>query len=86
METTTELQPVNSSKPVSHVRLGLISASIWENPGPNGPRHSVTFERRYKDEGGTWRSSQSYDENELLVLARVVAEAFDELLRRRGWR
>lgn len=85
METQTSFPPTTSTKPVAHVRLGRISASIWENPGPNGPRYAVTFERRYQDAEG-WKSSQSYSGSELLMLAKVADKAHDEVMRLRSER
>lgn len=82
METKTEPQTVNSNKPVSHVRLGRIAASIWENSGPNGPIYAVTFERRYQDADG-WKTSHSYSGSELLLLAKVADKAHDEVMRLR---
>ena len=65
--TTTPPTPEQGNKPVARLRYGLISASIWENTGPNGPIYAVSFERRYQDAEG-WKNSQSYSGSELLVL------------------
>ena len=35
--------------PAAKIRVGLITASIWENTNEKGTFHNVTFERRYKD-------------------------------------
>jgi hypothetical protein len=57
--------------PVDKVRIGLITASIWENTNDKGTFHNVTFERRYND-GGQWKSSHSYGFNDLLDLAKAA--------------
>ena len=38
--------------PADKVRVGLITASIWENKTEKGTFHNVTFERRYRDAEG----------------------------------
>jgi hypothetical protein len=59
------------SKPEAEVRIGGVKAAIWKNETDKGPRHSVTFERIYKD-GDTWGSSSSFSGDELLVLSKVA--------------
>lgn len=49
METTNETQPTSGNAPVHKVRMGLIEANIWRNEGKNGPYHTVSFERRFRD-------------------------------------
>ena len=58
--------------PVAKVRVGLISASIWENPTDKGVFHNVTFERRYRDGEGKWQSTHSYGTGDLLELAKCA--------------
>ena len=52
--------------PFAKLRLGLLSASIWERTTDNGTFHTVTFERRYRDIKGEWHSTPSFDKNNLL--------------------
>ncbi len=67
MNTNTKPQPVD------HVRIGAISAAIWENQTENGVRHGVTIERLYRDaESGKWKSSSTFNRDDLLVLAKVA--------------
>jgi len=59
--------------PVDHVRLGAIQAAIWANETDSGLRYSVTFERRYFDaKAEEWKSSGSYNRDDLLVLAKAA--------------
>lgn len=80
MTTTTPPTPEQGKQPVVRLRYGRIHASVWENAGPNGPRHTVTFERRYQDAAGTWQSSHSYNAGELLLLAKAADRAHDFVL------
>jgi hypothetical protein len=60
-------------KPVHEIRLGRVRAAVWENEGPRGVRHSVTFTRLYKDEKtGLWADSTGFGRDDLLVLAKVA--------------
>jgi len=61
-----------SSKPVHELRLGRLKAAIWENPTENGVRYNVTVARLYKDEGGSWKSTDSFGVDQLLALAKLV--------------
>jgi hypothetical protein len=65
--------------PVAKVRIGLITASIWENKTDKGTFHNVTFERRYKD-GDQWKSSHSYNTGDLLELAKAADLAHTKIL------
>ena len=66
--------------PVAKVRVGLISASIWENPTEKGNFHNVTFERRYRDSEGNWHSTHSYGLDDLLTLAKVADLAHTKII------
>jgi hypothetical protein len=66
--------------PVAKVRVGLISASIWERGSEQGTFYAVTFERRYRDKDGNFNSSHSYDAPDLLVLAKVADLAHTKIL------
>ena len=65
--------------PVAKVRVGLITASIWENKTDKGNFYNVTFERRYKD-GDQWKSSHSYNTGDLLELAKAADLAHTQIL------
>jgi hypothetical protein len=66
--------PNSGRKPVQTIRLGAIKAAIWENAVGDGIRHSVSLCRLYKD-GDTWKTSESYGRDDLLVLAKVADQA-----------
>lgn len=68
-----------AQKPVAKIRIGLINGSIWERKTENGTFYGVTFERRYRD-GETFKSSHSYNADDLLVLAKVADLAHTKIL------
>ena len=61
-------------QPVHEVRLGSVKCAIWENKTDSGTRFNVTVSRIYKD-GETWKSTESFGRDDLLVLAKVVDQA-----------
>jgi hypothetical protein len=68
------------NSPVAKVRVGLITASIWENPTDKGTFYNVTFERRYRDAEGNWKSSHSYNADDLLALAKAADLAHTKIV------
>lgn len=63
--------------PIARIRVGSITASIWERQGKKRPFHTVTFERSYKNAQGEWQAAQSYDPATLAQL-RVAAKLAHE--------
>ena len=75
--TTDIRQPGN--KPVDKVRIGNITAAIFENTGQKGTFYSVKLERGYKD-GETWKNTDSLGRDDLLVAAKALDKAHDRIL------
>ena len=46
-----DASPQPGNKPVDKIRIGNVTANIWNNPSEKGDFHTVTFERNYKGEG-----------------------------------
>ena len=59
--------------PVNEIPDGLLRAAIWQHEGDYGPRYSITFRRRYKDENGDWNDSYSFGPDDLLPLGELRA-------------
>ena len=66
----------NTNRPINEVRYGSIKVVIWRNPTANGHMHNVTVARLYKD-GDDWKESHSFGQDDLLVLAKALDNAFD---------
>jgi hypothetical protein len=75
-----EAAETKKAAPVAKVRVGLITASIWENPTEKGTFYNVTFERRYRDAEGNWKSSHSYNADDLLSLAKAADLAHTKIV------
>ena len=71
----------SAKPPVAKLRIGLLSASIWERTTDKGTFHTVTFERRYRDANGDWHSTQGFDKGNLLTLAKLADQADTEIAR-----
>ncbi len=61
-----------AARPVHEVRLGRIKIAIWENDTQNGARYRAKPSRLYKDDGDQWKDTQSFDRDDLLLLAKVA--------------
>ena len=59
------------SKPVKHIRLGTLSASIWKRSGTKGDFHTVNFQRSWKD-GKEWKNGDSFNRDDLLTVAKLA--------------
>jgi hypothetical protein len=80
MTTNTETKKA----PVAKIRVGAVTASIWENTTDKGTRPSVSFQRSYKDSEGKWHNLDSYGIAELLELAKAADLAHTQLLAARS--
>jgi hypothetical protein len=85
MSNTKKNEAAETKKaPVDKVRVGLITASIWANETEKGTFHNVTFERRYRDGDGNWKSSHSYNADDLLSLAKAADLAHTRIVELRS--
>jgi hypothetical protein len=81
---TNTNQAAETKKPVAKVRVDLINASIWKNQTDKGTFYNVTFENRYRDGEGNWKSSHSYTANDLLALAKAADLAHTKIIELRN--
>ncbi|MCA9469444.1 MAG: hypothetical protein KC643_28925 [Nitrospira sp.] len=70
-------------KPLHHIRIGAVRASIWEQPSEKGPFLTVTFSRSYKDKADHWQNGHSYLGHDLEALMDCALEAKDWMRRYR---
>lgn len=80
LNNTNKNETEIKNPPVAKVRVGLITASIWENRTEKGMFHNVTFQRRYRDAEGNWKSSHSYNLDDLLALAKAADLAHTKIV------
>ncbi len=60
-----------TNQPAHKVKIGLITATIWDNDG----FHSVDVTRSYKTGDGDWKNTTSFAQGDLLNLAKVAERA-----------
>ncbi len=69
------------SHPEQKFSAGAVSASVWANEntvdGKVIKNHSVTFQKRYKDTDGQWKSSSSLMDRDLPNAMVVLAKAYE---------
>ena len=75
----------SKNEPAARVKLSSIQASVWRNQSPDGKTfYSTTFDRRYKDKDGAWKSSDSFSGDQLLLLAKAADLAHTEEMKLRA--
>ena len=82
--TKNETAEMKKSAPVAKIRVDLINASIWKNTTDKGTFYNVTFENRYRDSEGNWKSGHSYAAGDLLALAKAADLAHSKIIELRA--
>jgi len=73
-----------SAKPAAKVAIYPITAAIWRNENEGRAFYSATFERSYRDDGGNWKSTGTFNSGDLLLLAKVADLAHTEISKLRS--
>jgi hypothetical protein len=66
-------------RPVAEVSVGPIHAAIWRNENQGEPFYNTSFEARYKDGQGEWKTTKSFSQMDLLALAKCADLAYDKI-------
>lgn len=75
----------SSKQPAARFNLHPISAAIWRNQNAEGAVfYSVTIQRRYRDAQGNWKSSDSFNEGDLLLAGKALDLAHTEISKLRA--
>jgi hypothetical protein len=69
MTSTTDAS--TKTKPAHKIRDGAIEVAIWRNDSDKGVWYSVTTRRSYK-QNEEWKDADSYGQDDLLVLAKLL--------------
>ncbi|MEM8500654.1 MAG: hypothetical protein AAF542_21750 [Pseudomonadota bacterium] len=74
-----------NKKPVLNINDGTVSASIWRNETEDGKVYfNATVKNAYKGNDENWHDTNSYNNDQLLKLARVANKAYDAALELRA--
>ena len=74
-----------SNLPEKRFSTGAINVTVWRNQGTNKTTgeateyRTVSFDRRYKDKQGEWKSTNSLRINDLPKAVVVLSKAFEYL-------
>ena len=61
-----------SQTPVDKIQLGRLQAAIWKNVDQDGRIfYTYSTDRRYKDDAGNWKSTNSYSHGDALLNAKL---------------
>jgi hypothetical protein len=73
-----------NNKPIRKFEVGGVSAAVWENEisTSSGDKtvERVTFDRRYKDKDGQWKSTGSFNASDLPRLRLAIEKAYEWLV------
>jgi len=73
-----------TQRPSVKFRAGQVSCALWENEVTVNGNPTIVLrasvERRYKDAGGSWRSSNSFSRNELFLAVWCMQRALDVMI------
>ena len=84
MSNSNENTETKKAGPFAKVRVGLINANVWKNTNDKGTFYNVTFENRYRDGEGNWKSGHSYAAGDLLALAKAADLAHSKIIELRA--
>ncbi len=76
----SDTNETRKNAPVAKVNVGLQTASIWKNESEGRAFYNVTFDRRYRDAKGDWKSSDSYGRDDLLAHGKLSDLAHTKIL------
>lgn len=74
--TKSSKQAPAANKPVKEFRSGNIRAVLWLNSSSNGDWYSITISRSYKKSDGTWRESNQFNRDDLLIVSKLSELAY----------
>ena len=64
----------DKAKPAHKIRHRALTVTIWKNDSDKGSFYTVTPSRSYK-QGDLWKESDSFAEDDLLALAKLIDQA-----------
>ncbi|MFC1765389.1 hypothetical protein ACFL6U_25375 [Planctomycetota bacterium] len=71
-------------KPIWKYKAGQVSGALWENEiAVNGKVMTVlkaSVQRRFKDKDGQWKSSASFNRNEIPMAIHCLQKCFERII------
>ena len=78
-----------AEQPEKKFSTGSVSATVWQNKGKSKTGEevsfkTVSFQRRYTDKEGNWKTTSTLRTNDLPKAALVLSKAYEHLVLRDG--
>jgi hypothetical protein len=81
MNETTTKNETEKTKPAHKIRLGNLSAFIWENVDDDGKtNYRATVSKSYRDYRGEWQQTGSFRSDDLVLLSKLANLAAEWML------
>ena len=85
MEQEIKTETVSGNIPEKKFSTGSLVATIWQNQGKSKSGDDVTFrtvsfQRRYKDANGEWKSTSTLRINDLPKASLILEKAYEYLV------
>lgn len=68
-----------SNKPVFTSRTNRVEVAIWRNESEDSIWHNITFQKNYRDDDGSVKSTNNFKMDDLPAVAFLAAKAYDFL-------
>ncbi|HEY4359731.1 MAG TPA: hypothetical protein VGN17_02125 [Bryobacteraceae bacterium] len=72
---------MSPSQPVAKLNLFPVTAAIWVNQSGENSWYSATIDRLYKDDAGSWKSTNTFRADDLLLVAKIADWAHTEIVK-----
>lgn len=67
-------------KPILKLKSRGVCVSAWENKTPDGKTfYKITPDKMYLNENGEWKTTSSFGERDILILAELLKKMYREL-------
>jgi hypothetical protein len=66
-------------QPIAHLSIHPITASILLRESDGKAYYTANIQRRYKDENGAWRYTETFFADDLLLVAKIADQAHTEI-------
>jgi hypothetical protein len=78
-QDTTKTAKQDKQKPKATYQVGSAKVTVWENKKSDGTTwKTFKVEKVYKTKDGQWKTTNSFDQTELLELKSAVDKAINE--------
>jgi hypothetical protein len=85
MNTKIEIENISGNIPEKKFSTGGLTATVWQNQGKSKSGEevsfrTVSFQRRYVDKDGDWKSTSTLRINDLPRASLVLQKAYEYLV------